>query len=183
MNSAREKIQAINPDVTVTTYHTRISAGNITGIISNYDFVIDGTDNFAAKFLINDACVMAGKPFSHGGVLQFVGQTMTVSPGSACYRCIFQLPPPPGAIPTCAQAGVMGVLPGAIGMLQATEAIKYLLGVGELLNNRMLIYDVLENGFTEVKIRKIPSCPICGENPTITALRDEPEAENVCVIE
>jgi molybdopterin/thiamine biosynthesis adenylyltransferase len=180
VHSAREKILAMNPDVTVTTHQTRIVAENIAGIIRDYDFIIDGTDNFASKFLINDVCVMAGIPYSHGAVLQFFGKSMTVSPGSACYRCIFQSPPPPGAIPTCAQAGVIGVLPGMIGTLQATEAIKYLLGTGVLLNNRMLVYDAMENVFTEVAIRKTQHCPVCGENPTITELHDELSAVNAC---
>jgi molybdopterin/thiamine biosynthesis adenylyltransferase len=183
VHSAREKILAMNPDVTVTTHQTRIVAENIAGIIRDYDFVIDGTDNFAAKFLINDACVMAGIPYSHGAVLQFFGKTMTVSPGSACYRCVFQSPPPPGVIPSCAQAGVIGVLSGMIGTLQATEAIKYLLGMGVLLNNRMLVYDAMENVFTEVAIRKTPHCPVCGENPTINDLHDELMAVNACASE
>jgi molybdopterin/thiamine biosynthesis adenylyltransferase len=160
VHSAREKILAMNPDVTVTTHQTRIVAENIAGIIRDYDFIIDGTDNFASKFLINDVCVMAGIPYSHGAVLQS--------------------PPPPGAIPTCAQAGVIGVLPGMIGTLQATEAIKYLLGTGVLLNNRMLVYDAMENVFTEVAIRKTQHCPVCGENPTITELHDELSAVNAC---
>ncbi len=137
--SAKEKMQAINPELTVNTYEEWISAANITDIIKDYDFVIDGTDNFAAKFLINDACVLAGKPYSHGGILQFDGQTITIEPGkSACYRCIFPTPPPKDAIPTCSTAGVIGVLPGVIGTIQATEAIKFLLGKGELLTGRFL---------------------------------------------
>ena len=179
--SAGEKMAAINPDVSVTTYHTWIGAENIAGIIAGYDFVIDGTDNFAAKFLINDACVLAGIPYSHGGIHQFIGETTTVKPGvSACYRCLFPAPPPPGAIPSCAEAGVLGILPGVIGTLQATEAIKHLLGVGKLLNDRMLIYDALENEFTTVEIAKNPDCPICGDHPTITGLIDEVGAMNVC---
>ena len=181
VQSAREKIVSINPDVAVNCYHARVNAGNIAGIIGDYDFVIDGTDNFAAKFLINDACVMTGKPYSHGGILQFIGQTMTVKPGvSACYRCLFPTPPPAGAIPSCAEAGVFGVLPGVIGTLQATEAIKYLLGVGELLCDRMLIYDALGNEFSKVTVARNPVCPVCGDHPTITGLRDEVGAINVC---
>jgi molybdopterin/thiamine biosynthesis adenylyltransferase len=179
--SARDKMEAINPDVRVNTYHTWISAGNIRDIIDGYDFVIDGTDNFAAKFLINDACVLAGKPYSHGGILHFVGQTLTFIPGqSPCYRCIFPAPPPKDAIPACSQAGVLGVLPGVIGMLQATEALKYLLGMGELLTGRLLIYDALAMSFRTVKVRRNPRCPICGENPTITELKDELDALTVC---
>jgi len=184
VDSAAEKMTAINPDVTVTVYDSWIHAGNISGIIGDYDFVIDGTDNFAAKFLINDACVLAGKPYSHGGVLQFLGQTTTVKPGhSACYRCIAPVPPPPGAIPTCAEAGVLGVLPGIIGTLQATEAIKHLLGIGELLNNRMLIYDALDTEFTRVELVRNPDCPVCGDHPTITVLSDNHEAMNACARE
>jgi molybdopterin/thiamine biosynthesis adenylyltransferase len=179
--SAREKMVAMNPDVRVNTYHEWISAANILNIIEKYDFVIDGTDNFAAKFLINDACVLAGKPYSHGGILHFVGQTLTFIPGqSACYRCIFPTPPPKDAIPTCSQAGVLGVLPGVIGMIQATEALKYLLGMGELLASRLLIYDALAMTFRTVQVRRNAHCPICGENPTITELKDELDALNVC---
>jgi molybdopterin/thiamine biosynthesis adenylyltransferase len=179
--SARAKMEAMNPDVRVNTYHAWINAGNIRDIIDEYDFVIDGTDNFAAKFLINDACVLAGKPYSHGGIRHFVGQTLTFIPGqSACYRCIFPTPPPKDAIPTCSQAGVLGVLPGVIGMLQATEALKYLLGMGELLAGRLLVYDALAMTFRTVQVRRNPHCPICGENPTITKLKDELEALNVC---
>lgn len=179
--SAKEKMEAMNPDVTVRPYQTWVTAANIAGIIREFDFVIDATDNFAAKFLINDACVLAGKPFSHGGILQFDGQTMTVVPGeSACYRCIFPEPPPKEVIPTCSRAGVIGVLPGVIGTLQATEAIKFLLGAGELLTDRLLTYDALRMRFREVALRKNPTCPLCGESPTITELRDEVEARTVC---
>ncbi len=182
--SAREKMEAMNPDVRVNTYHTWISAGNILDIINGYDFVIDGTDNFAAKFLINDACVLTGKPYSHGGILNFVGQTLTFIPGqSACYRCIFPAPPPKDAIPTCSQVGVLGVLPGVIGTMQATEALKYLLGIGKLLSGRLLVYDALAMTFRTVKVRRNPHCPICGETPTITELKDELDALNVCDLE
>ncbi len=182
--SAKEKMVAMNPDVQVHTYHEWISAANIADIIENYDFVIDGTDNFAAKFLINDACVLAGKPYSHGGILQFDGQTMTVKPGeSACYRCIFPTPPPKNAIPSCSQAGVIGVLPGVLGTIQATEAIKYLLSRGDLLTDRLLTYNALRMRFREVPVKKNPRCPICGESPTITELKDELDALNVCDLE
>src|SRR5512136_317076 len=175
--SARAKMEAMNPDVRVNTYHAWISADNILDIINGYDFVIDGTDNFAAKFLINDACVLAGRPYSHGGILHFVGQTLTFIPGqSACYRCIFPAPPPKDAIPTCSQAGVLGVLPGVIGMIQATEALKYLLGMGELLTGRLLTYDALAMNFRTVTVRRNPRCPICGGNPGITELEDELDA-------
>lgn len=181
--SAKEKMEAINPDVRVMTYETWINAGNILDIIRDYDFVIDGTDNFASKFLINDACVMAGKPYSHGGILHFIGQTITVKPDeSACYRCIFPTPPPRDAIPTCAQAGVIGVLPGVIGSIQATEAVKFLIGIGELLTGRLLIYDAESMEFRNVPIKRNPRCPLCGNNPTILELKDEVEAMNVCEV-
>jgi molybdopterin/thiamine biosynthesis adenylyltransferase len=182
--SAKEKIEAINPDVQVRTYQEWINAANIMEIIKEYDFVVDGTDNFAAKFLINDACVLAGKPYSHGGILQFVGQTITVLPGqSTCYRCIFPTPPPKDAIPTCSQAGVIGVLPGVIGSIQATEAIKFLLGKGELLAGRILMYDALGMKFRDVEVNRNPKCPVCGENPTITEIKDELDALTVCDLE
>jgi molybdopterin-synthase adenylyltransferase len=181
VQSAKEKMLAINPEITVNTYETWINAANIRGILADYDFVIDGTDNFAAKFLINDACVLAGKPYSHGGILQFVGQTITVLPGqTTCYRCIFPTPPPKDAIPTCSQAGVIGVLPAVIGSIQATEAIKFLLGKGELLAGRILMYDALGMHFRDVAVNRNAKCPICGENPTITELQDELDAMNVC---
>lgn len=172
--SAGEKIKAINPDVTVNACPERVSASNIAGLIADYDFIIDATDNFAAKFLINDACVLAKKPYSHGGILKFVGQTITVIPGeSACYRCIFPTPPPEDSLLACSRAGVLGVLPGVIGSLQATEAIKILLGKGELLAGRLLIYDALEMTFRTVVIKRNDKCPICGEEPTIRELHDE----------
>lgn len=162
--SAQEKMTAMNPDVTVIPFETRVEASNIGGIITDFDFVIDATDNFAAKFLINDACVTAGKPFSHGGILRFDGQTMTVLPGtSPCYRCIFPEPPESDEVATaCSRAGVMGVLPGVIGTIQATEAIKYLLGIGDLLTGRLLTYSALSLKFREVHIKKKSTCPACG---------------------
>ena len=179
--SAKEKMLAINPDVNVITYETWVTADNIAEMIKDYDFVIDGTDNFAAKFLINDACVLGGKPYSHGGILQFDGQTMTITPGqSACYRCIFPEPPPKEAIPSCSQAGVIGVLPGVLGTLQATEAIKFLLGQGDLLGGRLLTYSALRMRFREIPVKKNAKCPICGDNPTITELKDEVDAMTVC---
>ena len=179
--SAKDTMLAINPELTVNTYQTWVSAENIAGMIADYDFVIDGTDNFAAKFLINDACVLAGKPYSHGGILQFDGQTMTVKPGkSPCYRCIFPEPPPKDVIPTCSRAGVIGVLPGVLGTLQATEAIKYLLGAGELLTGRLLTYNALRMRFREIPVKKNAKCPICGDHPTITELKDELDAMTVC---
>lgn len=182
--SAAEKMRAINPDVTVRTYQEWISAANIAELIADYDFVIDGTDNFATKFLINDACVLGNKAYSHGGILRFDGQSLTVLPReSACYRCIFPAPPPKDAIPTCSEAGVFGVLPGMIGTVQATEAIKYLLGIGDLLTGRLLTYSAKSMKFREIRVQRNPQCPVCGEHPTITELKDDADALNVCDLE
>lgn len=171
--SAKEKIEAMNPAVKVNTYSERVYANNITGIIKDYDFIIDGTDNFAAKFLINDACVFAGKSFSHGGILRFNGQAMTYKPGEACYRCVFTAPPPKGAVPSCSQAGILGAVAGMLGTIQAAEALKFLIGKGSLLVNRLLIFDALRMNFREVAVKKNPHCPICGDHPTIKELKDE----------
>jgi molybdopterin/thiamine biosynthesis adenylyltransferase len=172
--SAETRIRAINPDITVRTYNTRATASNIKEIVREYDFVIDGTDNFASKFLINDACYFERTAFSHAGILRFYGQLITVLPGeTTCYRCIFDRPPPPGVVPSCSQAGVLGVLAGVIGTLQTTEAIKYLLGLGDLLTDSLLTYDALTMEFRKVPLKRNPNCPICGDRPVIKELRDE----------
>lgn len=172
--SAQEKIEAINPDVVVRTYDQWARADNIRQIIREYDFVIDAVDNFAAKFLINDACYFERIPFSHGGILQFDGQLMTVVPGrSACYRCVFPAPPPAGSVPSCGPAGVLGVLPGVIGSLQATEAVKSLLGIGELLTDTLLTYHALTMRFRRVPIGRNPDCRLCGRYAEITGPKDE----------
>ena len=176
VESAKNKIQAINPDVKVNTYHEFLASDNALDIIKDYDFVIDGTDNFPVKFLINDACIMAGKPFSHGGILRFQGQTFTHVPGCACYRCMFKEPPPPGAVPTCSQAGVLGAIAGMLGTIQAAEALKYITGVGELLTNRLLTFDAKTMNFRTIKVNHSESCPICGSNPTIDHLIDYEQA-------
>lgn len=177
--SAENKVRAINPDVTVRTYHEWATAANIRPIVREYDFVLDGTDNFPAKFLVNDACYFENIPFSHAGILRFDGQLITVLPGkTTCYRCIFGAPPPPGSVPSCSQAGVLGVLAGVIGSLQATEAIKHLLGLGELLTDALLTYNALTMTFRKIELKRNPECPLCGENPEITELRDE--ARGVC---
>lgn len=172
--SAQERIEALNPDVAVRTYDVWARADSIREIVREYDFVIDATDNFPAKFLINDACGLEKIPFSHAGILQFDGQLMTVIPGkTACYRCIFPGPPPGNAAAPCGQAGVLGVLPGVIGSLQATEAIKYLLGMGGLLTESLLTYSALTMDFRKVPTRRRSDCPLCGPHPTITTLVDE----------
>ncbi|MFR4301705.1 thiazole biosynthesis adenylyltransferase ThiF [Blautia wexlerae] len=177
--SAKESMEAINPDVTVKTYQTFVDSETIMDLIKDYDFIIDGTDNFPAKFLINDACVMAKKPFSHAGILRFQGQLMTYVPGEGpCYRCVFKDPPPKDAVPTCKQAGVIGAMGGVIGSLQAMEAIKYILGVGDLLTGYLLTYDALTMEFRKIKLpQHVKSCPVCGEHPTITELIDYEQAE------
>lgn len=182
VESAAASMERINPDVEVKTYSERLTAANAMAIMGEYDFILDGTDNFAAKFLVADACHFAGKPYSHAGILRFDGQTMTVKPGdSACYRCVFKAPPPEGAVPSCSQAGVVGVLAGVIGTIQAAEAVKFLLGKGELLTNELLVYNALKTQFRKVGLKRDPDCPICGELPTITELRDEEQA--VCDLE
>ena len=175
VDSAKASINAINPDVKVITYHEFINSKNIVDIIKDqdYDFIIDGTDNFPVKFLINDACVMLKKPFSHAGIIRFRGQTMTYVPGQGpCYRCVFETPPPKGAVPSCKEAGVLGAMAGVIGCIQATEAVKYLLGVGDLLTGYLLTYDALKMEFRKIKISHNHKCPVCGDHPTITELID-----------
>jgi len=176
--SGKEKIQALNPDVTVVMHEERLTAKNALKIISDYDVVIDGVDNFPAKFLINDACFFIKKPLVHGGILRFDGRLFTIIPGqTACYRCVFKNPPPPGLVASCQEAGVIGVLAGIIGSLQATEALKLVLKIGKPLTDRMLDFDARRTAFREIKIRRNPNCPLCGTNPTITELFDhEPES-------
>lgn len=175
VESAAARIRALNPDVRVQTYPLRLTAATALAILADYDFVIDGTDSFASKFLVADACHLARKPYAHAGVLRFDGQMLTVLPGqTACYRCVFREPPPAGAVPSCAQAGVLGVLAGVMGTLQATEALKFLLGQGRLLTDRLLVYDALDLSFREVPLKRNPRCPLCGVEPRITELRDEP---------
>lgn len=175
--SAKEKIQALNPDVTVVTYEDRFTSKNALELVSGYDVVIDGVDNFPAKFLINDACFFADKPLVHGGILRFEGRVTTIVPRkSACYRCVFKHPPPPGLVASCQEAGVIGVLAGIIGTIQATEALKLVLGIGRPLTDRMLDFDARRTAFREIRTKRNPNCSLCGEHPTITELFDhEPE--------
>jgi molybdopterin/thiamine biosynthesis adenylyltransferase len=173
VDSAAEKMQAINPDIMVKTYNDYLCAENITGILEGYDFIIDGTDNFPTKFLVNDACIFLGIPFSHGGILRFNGQTMTIIPGqTACYRCTFRNPPPPDAVPSCAQAGVLGAVAGMLGTIQAAETLKYITGAGELLTNSLLTFDARTMMFRKIRLNKQENCPICGTDPQITELAD-----------
>jgi len=163
--SAKETIQALNPNVKVTMYEKYLDASNMLDIVSKYDFIIDGADNFACKFLINDACVLANKPFSHGGILRFNGQTMTVKPNeSACYACVFDSPPPKDKVPTCSSAGILGSIAGILGTIQATEALKYITGHGELLTDKLMIFDAAVMDFDKLNVKRNPTCRVCGEN-------------------
>ncbi len=170
--SAKEKILLMNPDIKVNAYQDLVVASNIRDYISEYDFIIDGTDNFPTKFLINDACVLSGKAFSHGGIIRFSGQTMTYTPGNACYRCLFHKPPPKGSVPSCSQAGVLGAIAGMLGTIQAAEALKYLTRTGELLTNKLYYFDTLKNEYRTVNVKRAEDCPVCGKHPTITELLD-----------
>lgn len=173
VDSAREKLSALNPDTEIITYDERLTSKNALEIIKDYVLVVDGSDNFPTRYLVNDACVLLKKPDVHGSVLRFEGQVTVFMPGDGpCYRCLYPTPPPPGAVPSCAEAGVLGVLPGLIGSIQATEAIKILLNQGKTLKGRLLIYDALNLEFSEVRLKRNPDCPVCGDNPTIRALID-----------
>jgi adenylyltransferase/sulfurtransferase len=181
VDSAKAKILALNPHVAVETHYTRLSADNALGIIDGYDIVVDGVDNFPAKFLINDACFFRQKPLVHGGILRFDGRVFTILPGkSACYRCVFKQPPPPGLVASCQEAGVIGALAGVIGTIQATEVLKLILGRGRLLTDRFLDYDARVTRFREIRVSKNPKCPLCGDQPEITRLIEH-EAE-VCAV-
>lgn len=172
VESARDKLADVNPDVRVVPHTEALVAGNALDIISQYDIVVNGCDNFATRYLVNDACYLLKKPLVDGSIFRFEGQATVFMPGQGCYRCLFPAPPPPGAVPSCAEAGVLGVLPGIIGVIQAIETIKLILGLGEPLVNRLLLFDSLAMEFREVKIRRDPACPLCGENPTVTELID-----------
>lgn len=174
--SAKATLEALNPDVEVIPYMQRLTSENIMDIIKDYDVILDGSDNFPTRYLVNDACVLSGKPLSHGSIFKFEGQVTTIIPGeTACYRCLFETPPPAELVPSCQEAGVLGVLPGLIGSIQATEIIKLLLGKGKLLKGQLLLYNALTMEFSKVRIRKNPKCPVCGENPTIKELIDYQE--------
>lgn len=171
--SAKEKLESINPDVEITTYPIRLTSGNIMDVIKEYDIIVDGSDNFPTRYLVNDACVMSNKPFSHAGILRFDGQATTIIPGQGpCYRCLFPEPPPPGMVPSCQEAGILGVVAGILGMVQATEVLKYILGKGELLIGKLLVFNTLEMSFRKLNIQRNFSCQVCGDNPTITELID-----------
>ncbi len=173
-DSARDTIKRINPNVEVVIHNTRISAENAMEIISQYDIVVDGTDNFPTRYLTNDACVLLKKPNVYGSIFRFEGQASVFAPhlGGPCYRCLYPEPPPPGMVPSCAEGGVLGVLPGIVGCIQATEILKLALGKGSSLVGRLLLFNALDMKFRELKLRRDPQCPLCGENPSITKLID-----------
>src|SRR4051812_794875 len=173
VTSAQEKLQALNPDLAVVRHEHPIDSSNALEIFEGYDVILDGTDNFPPRSLVNDACVLLGKPNVYGSIFRFDGQaSVFFPPHGPCYRCLYPEPPPPGLVPSCAEGGVLGILPGLIGVVQATEAVKLLLGTGRSLIGRLLLYDALDMSFREMKVRKNPKCPICGPEPTITGLID-----------
>ena len=172
VESARETLNSYNPDVTVITHNVPLTSENAMEIMAGYDVVINGADNFAARYLINDAAYLSGKPLVDGSILMFDGMASVFLPGQGCYRCLFPEPPPPGEVPSCAEAGVLGMLPGMVGTIQATEAVKLIMGVGKSLSGRLLLIDALDMDFRTVKLRRNKECPLCGDNPTITELID-----------
>jgi molybdopterin/thiamine biosynthesis adenylyltransferase/rhodanese-related sulfurtransferase len=173
IDSASEKMLALNPHLEIVKHNVALNSENALDIVKDYDLVVDGTDNFPTRYLVNDACVLLNKPNVYGSIFRFEGQaTVFAYEGGPCYRCLYPEPPPPGLVPSCAEGGVLGILPGTIGLIQATEAVKLILGIGESLVGRLLLYDALGMRFRELKLRKNPECPICGEHRTITKLID-----------
>ena len=173
VDSAKARIADLNSSINVTTYNTRLSSENVMEIFADYDIIVDGTDNFPTRYLASDACVLLKKPYIYGCILRFEGQASVFdSRTGPCYRCLYPAPPPPGLVPSCAEGGVIGILPGIVGLIQANEVIKLILDIGDSLVGRLLLFDALKMKFREMKLRKDPACPICGENPTITELID-----------
>lgn len=176
IEAATDRLRNLNPDIQIDRFETRLTSENALEILQNYDIVVDGTDNFPTRYLVNDACVLLGKPNVYGSIFRFEGQiTIFGAPGGPCYRCLYPEPPPPGLVPSCAEGGVLGVLPGIVGAIQAAEALKLIIGKGEPLIGRLLLFDALAMRFRELKLRKNPECPACGEHPTITKLIDYAE--------
>jgi len=174
--SAKKTIQALNPDVNVTLYNEKMDSSNIMSLIKDYDYVVDGSDNFPTRYLVNDACVMKNKTLIHGSIYRFEGQVTVFKPGDGpCYRCLYPEPPPPGMVPNCQEGGVLGVLAGVIGNLQVVEVLKLILGIGKPLVGKLLIYDALNTEFRNLRLRRDVNCPICGEKPTIKELVDYEE--------
>ncbi len=173
IDSAAEKLTALNPAIHIVKHETMLSSANALEILKDYDIVADGTDNFPTRYLVNDACVLLGKPNVYGSIFRFEGQaSVFATEAGPCYRCLYPEPPPPGLVPSCAEGGVLGILPGLVGVIQATEVIKLILGKGDSLVGRLLLVDALNMRFRELKLRKNPECPVCGTNPTVTELID-----------
>jgi len=173
IDSAEEKLSALNPAINIVKHETMLTSANALDILKDYDIVADGTDNFPTRYLVNDACVLLGKPNVYGSIFRFEGQaSVFATEAGPCYRCLYPEPPPPGLVPSCAEGGVLGILPGLVGVIQATEVIKLILGKGDSLVGRLLLVDALNMRFRELKLRKNPECPVCGTNPTVTALID-----------
>jgi sulfur-carrier protein adenylyltransferase/sulfurtransferase len=173
LDSAEEKLTALNPALRVVKHETMLTSANALDILKDYDVVADGTDNFPTRYLVNDACVLLGKPNAYGSIFRFEGQcSVFATENGPCYRCLYPEPPPPGLVPSCAEGGVLGILPGLVGVMQATEVIKLILGIGESLIGRLLLVDALAMRFRELKLRKNPDCPVCGTHPTVTELID-----------
>jgi molybdopterin-synthase adenylyltransferase len=173
VESAREALLALNPNLTIVPHDVRLNAGNILDILKDYDVVAEGSDNFPTKFLVNDACVMTGTPLSMAGIFRFSGQILTVVPREGpCYRCLIPQPPPAGAIPSCQEAGVLGAMAGAVGVIQATEVLKLILEKGEVLRGRLLLFEALQMRFEPIEVKRNPECPVCSETPSITELID-----------
>ena len=173
LDSARDTLNAINPEVRIETHDVALSSSNALDVLRGYDVIVDGTDNFPTRYLVNDACVILGIPNAYGSIFRFEGQaSVFAAKDGPCYRCLYPEPPPPGLVPSCAEGGVLGILPGVVGTIQATEAVKLIMGVGEPLIGRFLVYDALRMRFRELKLRKDPDCPVCGDNPTVTELID-----------
>ena len=174
--SAKKTIKALNPDVNVQLFNERLTSANILDIFAGYDYILDGTDNFSTRYLINDACVMTGKTNIHGSILRFEGQATVFKPKAGpCYRCLYPEPPPPGMVPNCQEGGVLGVLAGIIGNIQAVETLKMIVGIGEPLIGKLLLYDALKTEFRKLNLKRDVNCPVCGDNPTITELIDYEE--------
>ena len=176
LEAARKRLSGLNPEIQIDTYETRLTSQNALEILREYDIIVDGTDNFPTRYLVNDACILLGKPNVYGSIFRFEGQaTIFGYPGGPCYRCLYPEPPPPGLVPSCAEGGVLGVLPGIVGAIQAMETIKLILGRGDALVGRLLLFDALAMRFRELKLRKNPACPVCGEHRTITQVIDYEE--------
>jgi len=176
VESGKKRLTALNPQVEVVTYPVRLDSTNILGIIKDYDIIVDGSDNFPTRYLVNDACVLSKKPLVHAGIFRYDGQIMTILPESGpCYRCLFPEPPPPGAVPSCQEGGILGAVAGVMGVLQANEVLKFILNIGELLSGRLLIFNALDAAFRTVKVPKDKDCLVCSEHPKITKLIDYQE--------